>query len=427
MMAISLFTIYLLFPNPVPLYNSSSADLQEETEHVPITASQVVQECAPTLLYGFTVDSLIVIEDKIKRNQSIGSILSGHNVSHESINRLEHASKKVFDVRKLAINHKYTLICRPDSMLTASAFVYEQNAAEYVVFNLHDSVSIEKKRKKVTVVEKRAAGLIKNNLAITMSNLGLSPALTNDFVDIFAWEIDFFRLHKGDRFKLIYEDRLVEGKSVGPGKIKGVYFEHMGTPLYAFQFDQGNGIDYFDENGNSLRKSLLRYPLDFTRISSRYSGRRFHPVQKRWKAHRGTDFAAPRGTPIRAVGDGVVLEARYQKFNGNYVKIKHNATYTTQYLHMSKIHTAVKKGGRVRRGDVIGYVGSTGLARGNHLCYRFWKNGVQVDALKVDLPPSTPITPENLFEFDATKIALMRKLDLLPFAKDPAPVIARSR
>ena len=289
----------------------------------------------------------------------------------------------------------------------------------------HSFVSpILQRQKEVEVVERSVTGVIQSSLAITMDELGLSPQLTNDFVDVFAWQVDFFRLQKGDKFKLIFEDHLVEGASIGTGKIKSILFEHYGNDFYAFHYDQGDGIDYFDEKGNSLRKALLKYPLDFTRISRRYSGRRFHPVQKRWKAHRGTDFAAKKGTPIRAVGDAIVLEAKYGKYNGNYVKLKHNATYTTQYLHMSKIKSGIKPGKKVRQGDIIGYVGSTGLARGNHLCYRFWKNGVQIDALKVDLPPSAPIADENRDAFSASMEAMMAKLNSLPYAADEELIFA---
>lgn len=400
----------------------------EEITHTESKADTVVIPTPePKILYGMVVDSLVIIEDKIKRNQNISEILSAHNVPNESIFKLAEASKEVFDVRKLVANRKYTLICEPDSLMTANAFVYEHNPTEYVVFNLKDTITVEKKQKEVQIVEKGVTGVIENNLAMTMDELGLSPQLTNDFVDVFAWQIDFFRLQKGDKFKLIYEDQLVEGESIGIGRIKSIYFEHFGNPFYAFYYDQGDGIDYFDDEGNSLRKALLKYPLDFTRISSRYSGNRFHPVQKRWKAHRGTDFAAPKGTPIRAVGDGIILEARYQKYNGNFVKLKHNATYTTQYLHMSKIKSGIRPGTKVRQGDIIGYVGSTGLARGNHLCYRFWKNGVQIDALKVDLPPSAPITDENQFHFDATKASLMAKLAEIEFAEEVQRVFASAK
>ncbi|MEM7109736.1 MAG: peptidoglycan DD-metalloendopeptidase family protein [Bacteroidota bacterium] len=407
----------------LPLLDHKTPDVVT-SELVAKIDSTIAPVKEPNILYGMNVDSMLVIEDKVKRNQNISDILIAHNVSHQDIFQLAKISKSVFDVRKIGANKKYTLIFEPDSVPKVNAFVYEHSPVDYVVFNLSDSLTVEKKQKEVDVVEKEVSGVIEANLAITMDELGLSPQLTNDFVDVFAWQIDFFRLQKGDRFKLIYEDRLVEGQSIGTGTIKAILFEHIGNDFYAFHFDQGDGLDYFDEKGNSLRKALLKYPLDFTRISSRYSGRRFHPVQKRWKAHRGTDFAAKKGTPIRAVGDAIVTEARYGKYNGNYVKLRHNATYTTQYLHMSKIKRGIKPGIKVRQGDIIGYVGSTGLARGNHLCYRFWKNGVQIDALKVKLPPSAPIAEENRSEFYATRDDMMERLKGIHFAADEELIFA---
>ncbi len=378
----------------------------------------------PPTLYGISIESMTVIEDKVKRNQNISEILSAYNVSSQTIFDLANKSKEVFDVRKIAANKKYTLICEQDSLKTARALVYEHNPIEYVIFNLKDSVFVEKKARDVEMVEKTAAGVIESNLSVTMQELGLSAALTDQFVDVFGWQLDFFGLQKGDRFKVIYEDKMVEGTSVGIGNIKAIYFQHYGNDYYAFNFDQGSGIDYFDEEGNSLRKALLKYPLEFTRISSRYSGSRYHPVQKRYKAHRGTDFAAPRGTPIRSVGDGIIVEAQFKKYNGNYVKVKHNSTYTTQYLHMSKIASGIKPGTKVKQGQTIGYVGSTGLATGNHLCYRFWKNGVQVDALKVDLPPSEPIVDANKVSFFHQRDQLMEQLDAISMPEEKVEVLA---
>lgn len=401
---------YFLLPFIQP---SQPTTLTQDTRQAKDTVEVIVPE--PKMLYGLVIDSMVVIEDKIKRNQNISEILSAHNISHQDIFKLANLSKNVFDVRKIAANKKYTLICEPDSLKTIKAMVYEHNPIEYVVFDFSDSVSVERKEKPVKIVEKGISGIIESSLALTMSALDLTPQLTNDFVDVFAWQIDFFRLQKGDRFKVVYEDQVVEGKSIGIRDIKAIYFEHFGNPYYAYHFDQGNGIDYFDEEGNSLRKALLKYPLKFSRISSRYSGSRYHPVQKRYKAHRGTDFAAAKGTPIRSVGDGIILEARFKKYNGNYVKVKHNSTYSTQYLHMSKIASGIKPGTRVRQGQTIGYVGSTGLATGNHLCYRFWKNGVQIDALKVKLPPSEPIAEENAEGFGAKKEELLQKLDKIPW------------
>ncbi len=382
--------------------------------------SCTIIKAEPKMLFGMEVDSMIVIEGRIKRNQYLSEILLNYNVPYQKIHQLAETSKSVFNVRKIAANKKYTLICYPDSLQTAKAMVYQPNQIEYVIFNFGDSVTVEKIERKIDIVEKELAGTIEYSLAVTISELGGSPQLTNDFVDVLAWQIDFYALQKGDKFKIIYDEKQVEGEAIGVGIIKGVYFEHFGNDYYAYHFDQGNGIDYFDAEGNSLRKALLKYPLDFTRISSRYSGNRYHPVQKRWKAHKGTDFAAPKGTPIRAVGDAIVSEARYSKYNGNYVKLKHNTTYSTQYLHMSKIAKGVKTGSKVKQGQTIGYVGSTGLATGNHLCYRFWKNGVQVDALKVNIPPSEPISEANKENFKAVRNMLRQQLDSIYFQQLPS-------
>lgn len=254
--------------------------------------------------------------------------------------------------------------------------------------------------------------------------MNISNELTNGFVDIFAWQVDFGRLQKGDKFKLIYTEKQVEGKPIGIASIDAIYFEHFGSGYYAFPFDQEatGDVDYFDEKGNSLRKALLKYPIEFTRISSRFNPNRFHPVAKVFRAHNGTDFAAPTGTPIRAAGDGIVLEAQYKGGNGNYVKIRHNATYSTQYLHMSKIGAGIRPGTRVRQGQTIGFVGSTGLANGPHLCYRFWKNGVQVDALKVQLPAAEPVKDDQRNAFEAVKERLTRRLEAIEFPASPVEV-----
>lgn len=368
----------------------------------------------PQYLYGIPIDSLVIFEDKVKRNESLASILSGYNVSHLTIHELARLSKEIFDVRKIAPNKKYTIFCSPDSIPQAKSLVYESSDLEYVIFHFGDSIMVDRKEKEVEIVEKEISGVIEQSLSASMDELGASPALTNRFADIFGWQVDFQRLQKGDRFKLIYEDLIVEGKSVGIGEIKGIYFEHFKNPYYAVPYVQDEGLDYFDEDGNSLRKALLKYPIEFTRISSRYTKSRFHPVQKRYKAHLGTDFAAPTGTKIRSVGDGIVQEARYKGGNGNYVKIRHNSTYTTQYLHMSKIAGGIKPGTRVKQGQIIGYVGSTGLATGPHLCYRFWLNGRQVDALRVNLPPSAPIKADHKEAYEKVKFEVIERLDKIP-------------
>jgi murein DD-endopeptidase MepM/ murein hydrolase activator NlpD len=380
-------------------------------------AIPVIEHLQPSLLYGMSVDNKVVIEEKIKKNELLGDILYQYNVPAKLVNQVANLPRHIFDVRKVAPNKKYTIICEQDSLIRASAFIYEQNEIDYVILKFSDTLSVDVCQRDISIVEKGVAGVIRSTLSETIEEMGITHELTNKFVDIFAWQVDFQRLHVGDQFKLLYEEIQVEGKGVGIEKITGIYFQHVGSDYYAYPFDQGEGLDYFDEEGKSLRKALLKYPIEFTRISSRFNLNRFHPVQKRWKAHLGTDFAAPTGTPIRSVGDGLVEEAQYKSNNGNYVKIRHNATYTTQYLHMSRIASGVKAGTRVRQGQLIGYVGSTGLATGPHLCYRFWRNGIQVDALKIDLPPSQPILLVKLDEYNKVVKSIRLKLDQIPNPK----------
>jgi murein DD-endopeptidase MepM/ murein hydrolase activator NlpD len=376
----------------------------------------------PVFLHGMVVNDLSVVEDEVKRNQRFTDLLSGYYVSPAVMQQLNLLPKKIYDFRKIAAHKKYTLLVDHDSLKTLRALVYEPNPIDYVVFHLKDSLLVESCQRKVDTLERQLSGRIESTLSHTIESMNVSVELTNKFVDIFAWVVDFQRLQKGDQFKLIYEENLVDENPIGIGRILGVYFEHSGSGYYAFPFDQGDGSDYFDENGNSLRKALLKYPIEFSRISSRYSMHRFHPVVKVFRPHLGTDFAASTGTPIRSVGDGIVEEAQYKSNNGNYVKIRHNGTYTTGYLHMSKIASGIKPGTRVRQGETIGYVGSTGLATGPHLCYRFWKNGVQVDALKVELPPSQPVKEEYFQSFEKVKEEITKRLQLIPFPSTTSEV-----
>lgn len=416
------FTGILLLSYPVierlSLSYFSEGDFQQDT--VRRTEKEIEK---PIVLYGMTVNHLHVSEDVVRRDQRFVDLLNGYSVSPKALQQLHTVPRDVFDFRKIAAHRKYTLISEPDSLRSIRALVYEANPLEYFIFHFTDTLRVEAGRRTVEIHEREVAGVIGSSLAETINIQSISPELTNRFVDVFAWQIDFQRLQRGDRFKLIYEEQRVEGAPIGIGKILGIYFEHANEDFYAIPFDQGSGIDFFDEKGNSLRKALLKYPIEFTRISSRYNPRRFHPVARVFRAHRGTDFAAPTGTPIRSVGDGVVEEARYNGNNGNYVKIRHNSTYTTQYLHMSKIASKLHPGDRVSQGETIGYVGSTGLATGPHLCYRFWKNGIQVDALRVELPPSQPIKSDFLTAFEATRMHVLRRLDLILLPEPPLSAV----
>ncbi|MCK6617309.1 MAG: peptidoglycan DD-metalloendopeptidase family protein [Cyclobacteriaceae bacterium] len=389
-------------------------------EHVTIPVTDatfpVTLPHKPVIRYGVPIDNHLVVENTIRPNQFLSDVWREFNVPARLISELATLPRSVFDVRKVAPDKKYTFICSADSLRTPKAFIYEPNPVDYIVFKFDESLWVDVCQREVQVVEKEISGVIETTLFHTIAQLGISYELTNKFVDIFAWQVDFQRLQRGDEFKLIYEELQVEGQPIAIRKISGIYFNHFGNTYYAIPFDQGEGLDYFDERGNSLRKALLKYPIEFTRISSRYSGNRFHPVLKINRPHLGTDFAAPTGTPIRSVGDGIVEEAGYTANNGNYVKIRHNSTYTTQYLHMSKIASGIQRGARVKQAQWIGNVGSTGLATGPHLCYRFWKNGRQVDALKVELPPSKPVLAANREQFDEVKTKVMIRLQAIPSA-----------
>jgi len=374
------------------------------------------------MLYGMEVNHLQVIEDVVKRNQRFIDLLTGFYVSPKVLQQLHTVPRDVFDFRRIAYNKKYVLMVDHDSLHTVHALVYEPNPFDYVVFHFKDTLRVDVGKHPVEIRDREIAGVIGSSLAETIQVIGISHELTNRFVDIFAWQIDFQRLQRGDRFKLFYKEQFVKGKAIGIDRIEGIYFEHANKPYYAIPFDQGKGKEYFDAEGNSLRKALLKYPIEFTRISSRYNPKRFHPVARVFRAHRGTDFAAPTGTPIRSVGDGVVLEARYNGNNGNYVKIRHNSLYTTQYLHMSKIASGLRPGNRVSQGETIGFVGSTGLSTGPHLCYRFWKNGVQIDALRVELPPSQPILAEFMPAYETARRQVFRRLEVIHLPESPTVI-----
>ena len=407
----ALLAVAFTFYHVIGYFEEKELERQMEAEKAAID-STMVKIIEPKTLYGIVVDSLQIVEDEIKRNQNLAEILVQYNIDFQKIHALASRAKDVFDVRKLNYGKKYTILTKSqDSVQTATHFIYEPNPFEYVVYQLEDSVHAFKKEKEIEIRETEIGAIINSSMYEALMEKGASPVLVNRLVDVFAWQIDFFRIQKGDLFKVIFEEQLIDGEVVGIGKIKGAYFEHFGNSYYAIHYDQGSGVDYFDEEGNSLRKAFLRAPLNYTRISSRYSLRRFHPVQKRYKAHLGTDYAAPTGTPIRSVGDGIITEARYKRNNGNYVKVKHNSNYTTQYLHMSKIAKGIKPGVKVKQGQTIGFVGSTGLATGPHLCFRFWKNGRQVDALKVELPPSEPIKDEFREDYDEFKLKVIDRLD----------------
>lgn len=406
---ISASAIILMLAGGVYFTSNHQIFVEAPEEGEVVLEEEVIEE---NLLYGININELDVIEGVVGKNQTLSTILAPFNVPYQIIDEIAQKSKDIFDVRKIAFNKKFTVLSAKDSS-QAQFFIYEPNPAEYVVFKL-DQVEVYKEEKPVELRPVEVGGEISSNLYVNMTQLGITPDLIDQFADLYGWNVDFQRLQKGDKFKVVYKEKVVDGNVIGITDIEAAYFEHMGEVYHAIPFEQNGEVSFFDQNGNSFKKAFLRDPLKYTRISSRYNLNRFHPVQKRYKPHLGTDYAAPTGTEIRTVGDGTVVEARYTSANGNYVKIKHNGTYTTQYLHMSKIAPGMKPGSRVKQGQVIGYVGSTGLATGPHLCFRFWKNGQQVDWLKEKIPPSDPILPENKLAFDQVKMEKMQQIAAIP-------------
>ncbi|MBT4415441.1 MAG: peptidoglycan DD-metalloendopeptidase family protein [Flavobacteriaceae bacterium] len=344
--------------------------------------------------FGYTLNNFYVLKDTIKSGDSFGSILEKNNLFYPQIYNIVQKAKQVYDVRKINIGKPYTILFSKDSLRTPELFIYQPNLIDYVLVSLTDSLWAEKKSKAVKLLEFKAQGIITSSLSETMEEKKLSPLLSNELSEIYAWTIDFFRLEKGDNFKIIYSGKYVEDSIyVGLNRIHSAYFEHRGKPFYAIEFetDSKRGIfEYFDENGKNLRRAFLRSPLQFSRISSRYNLKRKIAYYGRVRPHLGTDFAAPVGTSIRSTASGTVVKASYTRGNGRYVTVKHNATYSTQYLHMKK--RGVKVGQFVKQGDYIGSVGMTGNTSGPHVCYRFWKNGKQVDPLRQNLPEAKPIS-----------------------------------
>lgn len=356
--------------------------LQPETTILPVIDSA----------FGIPLTGLNLCTGEVKPNQNLSEILNDYGITWPQIAEAAEKSKEVFDVRKIRAGADYCIIHASDSL---EYFVYEIDPVNYVVFDFSDSIAIYKGVKPVETFRKTASGIVTSSLYKTLDENDMPWELAIKMSEIYAWAIDFYRLQKGDRFRIIYEERYVDGKYVGLGKVHAAQFQHFGGDFYAIPFVQDSVEEYFDEAGNSLRKAFLKAPVKYSRISSGFSYRRFHPIKKKYTTHLGIDYAAPYGTPIVAVGDGVVTHATYSGGNGNYVKIRHNGTYTTQYLHMSKFGPGIRKGTSVKQGQVIGYIGSTGLSTGPHVCYRFWKNGKQVNPFKEEIPPSEPIKPEN--------------------------------
>ncbi len=369
------------------------------------------------VLYGIPVTGKLVETGRVRWNQNLADLLLPYGVSMQQVYRISLLPDSVLDERKIKQGQPYTLLLEEtaDSGTRVTHFIYEKDPLEYAVIGISgDSVRGMTHTKPVVNKLQIAEGVIETSLWESMLERSINPMLAVELSEIFAWSIDFFGLQQGDRYKVIYQEAFVDSVSVGIGTIMGAWFYHNGTEFWGIPFRQNGRRSFFDENGNSLRKAFLKAPLRFSRISSGFSHSRYHPVLKIRRPHHGVDYAAAAGTPVHAVGDGLVTHVAYQRNGGgNYVKIKHNSVYSTTYMHLSGFGKGIRRGVYVKQGDVIGYVGSTGLSTGPHLDFRFYKNGSAVNPLRVEAPPVEPVDAELMGAYRMVCGLTMKALELI--------------
>ena len=363
--------------------------------------------------FGFRLNDYDVIHDTIVSGDTFGSILEKQNIGDNKVHNIVEKVKDTFNVRNIQIGKPYTLLRSKDKSKKLQVFVYQPDRTTYYVVNLTDSVVAYKKKKPITIKRRTIASSLDGSLSEVLGKQKVDAALATEISKVYAWSIDFFKLQKGDKFAITFTERFINDTIYdGVETLEAAFFEYKGKKIYAFPFKQDTSsskVDYYDEEGKVLKNMFLKAPLKFINITSRFAKNRFHPVQHTWKAHKGTDYAAPTGTSIMTTASGTVEATGYTAGNGNFVKVKHNRTYSTQYLHMSKI--LVRRGQHVSQGDIIGKVGSTGLATGPHVCYRFWNNGVQVDPLRLKLPNSEPMNAKYKPRFMEEMAPLKKVLD----------------
>ena len=369
--------------------------------------------------YGVCVDSLDLSHYKIQKGDHLSSILMNLGFTGNEVEQISETISPFYSPSKLQIGNTYATITTPDSVSVIQYLVFEKSKTDYVVVDLcEDDLKVHESTKPVTLQRKYAEGTITSSLWNTIIESGSSPMLALKISDLYAWQVDFFGIKEGDSFRLIYDEAWVDDTTfLEIASIEGAMFNHQERNYIAVPFQQDSIKEYFDDEGNSLRKEFLKAPLDFFRISSTFSNSRYHPVLKRYRAHHGVDYAAPTGTPVKTVGDGVVIAKGYQAGGGgNYLKVKHNSIYTTTYMHLSRFGKGIQKGSSVRQGDIIGYVGATGLATGPHLDYRVHKNNMPINPLTMEAPPSYPVKPELRDSFMLVRDNILMELDSLQYA-----------
>lgn len=388
---------------------------EEKKEELPIKKPDPI-----IMEFGFKLNDYDVVRDTIDKGDTFGSILAKQNLGENKEHDITEKVRDSFNLRNIRVGKAYTMLRSKDSTKVLKAFIYKADISHYYVVDLRDSITAYKKQLPITIKRRTIATEINGSLSATLDEAGVQPSLAQNLADIYAYSVDFFKIQKGDRFAVTFNEKYISDTIyAGVESLEASFFIHKGKKIYAFPFKQdpdSRRADYYDEEGKVLKNMFLKAPLKFGyRISSKFSKNRFHPVQKTFKAHKGTDYAAASGTPIVTTASGVVERTGYTAGNGNYVKVKHSSTYATQYLHMSKI--LVRNGQRVSQGEVIGKVGSTGLATGPHVCYRFWKNGVQVDPLAQKLPNSEPMIAKFKPRFMQEMTPLKKELDSIAAIK----------
>ena len=370
---------------------------------------------------GIDAEQYRVRTGTVRRADTFVDVVQRYGLDYSSAVEVAEAAQSVFDVRDIRADHAYRVYVNP-WLGEAQYLLYRVRAAEYVRFDLQNPSETRVVERPVTRRWATVKGPIEGSLYETLTSQNAHPLLALRLSEVFAWQIDFFRLRAGDSLRVLYEQRYIGGEKGAPGDILAAAITHRGDRYYGFRFDNGDGPAYFNREGESLRRQLLKAPLRYTRISSGYSNSRMHPILNERRPHRGVDYAAPRGTPVRAVGSGVVQFATYKGPNGNYVKVRHNGTYTSGYLHLSDFADGVHAGASVQQGETIGYVGSTGRSTGPHLDYRLWKRNQPVNPYAIELPPSRPVRPQHHAAFQQQVQALMEHLRRSPtFADRLAP------
>lgn len=368
----------------------------------------------PTYEFGIRTDTFRVVKGTISRGQNLSALLNGFGMTAQAMDVLVKRCDGIFDLRRIKAGNRYTVMTTDDSRRKLQYFVYEDSPLSYLIFDLRDTFEVTFGEHEVTVAVKETSGVIRSSLWKALAATTDGFALASGMENIYGWVVDFFGLQPDDHFSLIYESLSVENRPIGVGKILAVSFTTSDNTFQAYLYQNdslGIAADYFDENGLSLRRAFLKAPLKYSRISSRFTARRYHPVLKIYRPHHGVDYAAPVGTPVFTIGAGTVTDVGFQRSGaGRYLKIRHNSLYTTAYMHLNGYARGIRQGVKVNQGDLIGYVGRSGLATGPHLDFRVYKNGKPIDPLKMESPPAKPIPAESIDIY--RKAIAVRKIQL---------------